>query len=149
MEKAGVDITDKESIGKYMSTHVPIKPLSYNSGFNNINRNHGALYTDAGFSNYGDMTFMMKKPTDFTKGKYEDWLSDLYNYQKYDPSVNNVANWTRPNNGLPSNKISNTFVGEKGKKIFDNANLVTGDIGRIKSADLPGLSKPQIITRLG
>ena len=147
MKQAGVDLTNKESIGKYYATHIKHGELDYGSGFSTLNRNHSALYTDSGYSGYGDMTFEMKKATDFSKGNYKDWIDDLYKYEDYDPNVfkniDDVPEWTRTFKNSPGKIAPSNFVGKKGQRIFDNAELVKLDdagkgFGRTKSYELPG-----------
>ena len=147
MEQAGVDLTNKESIGKYYATHIKHGELDYGSGFSTLNRNHSALYTDSGYSGYGDMTFEMKKATDFNKGNYKDWIDDLYKYEDYNPNVfkniDDVPEWTRTFKNSSDKIAPSNFVGKKGQKIFDNAKLVKVDdagkgFGRTKSYELPG-----------
>ena len=149
MKQAGVDLTNKESIGKYYATHIKHGELDYSSGFSTHNSNHSALYTDPGYSGYGDMTFEMKKATDFSKGNYKDWIDDLYKYEDYDPNVfrniDDVPEWTRTFRDSPNQIAPSKFVGKKGQKIFDNAKLVKVDdagkgFGRTKSYELPGSS---------
>jgi len=152
MKQAGVDLTNKESIGKYYATHIKHGELDYGSGFSTLNSNHNALYTSPGYANYGDMTFQMKKATDFSKGNYKDWIDDLYKYEDYDPNVfkniDDVPEWTRTFRNS-SNKIApSNFVGKKGQRIFDNAELVKVDdagkgFGRTKSYELPGSSNTE------
>ena len=151
MQKAGVDITNKEDVGKYMASHIKIGDLGYSSGFQTMNVNHSALYTSHGFSNYGDMTFKLKKPTDYSKGTYTDWVDELYNYPRYDVnapySVDDIPVWARPDKGTNSKVLSDIFVGKKGQKIFEDVSLVTGDFGRNLSSDLPGLTKVKALNK--
>lgn len=144
MQKAGIDINNLEEVGKYMSSHIPFGNLDYGSGFSTLNPNHNALYTSHGFSNYGTHTFQMKKPSDFSKGNYSDWLENLYKNEGYDANLfkntNDVPQWMRTYKN--ENTIVDNFVGTKGQKIFDDVKLVTDAYGRTKSKELPGLPKP-------
>jgi len=142
MKKAGVDISNPEDVGRYMATHVPFQKLDYNAGFATNDPRYNALYTSDGFSRYGDMTFEMTRPLDFSKGSYSNWLDDLYKYPVYNPSekIDDLPLFTRAY-ALENRPGPGVFVGTKGQKIFDDARLVTDDYGRIKSKPLPGIDK--------
>ena len=150
MTKAGVDISNPEEVGRYMATHVPLQKLDYNAGFQTSNPSHNALYTSGGFSRYGDMTFEMSRPLDFSKGSYSNWLDDLYKYPVYNPSekIDDLSPFTRAY-ALENRPGPGVFVGTKGQKIFDDARLVTDDYGRIKSRPLPGLEDAGTINQQG
>lgn len=150
MTKAGVDISNPEEVGRYMATHVPLQKLDYNAGFQTSNPRHNALYTSGGFSRYGDMTFEMTRPLDFSKGSYSNWLDDLYKYPVYNPSekIDDLSPFTRAY-ALENRPGPGVFVGTKGQRIFDNARLVTDDYGRIKSRPLPGLEDAGTINQQG
>jgi hypothetical protein len=146
MTKAGVDISNPEDVGRYMATHVPFQKLDYNAGFANNDPRYNALYTSGGFSRYGDMTFEMTRPLDFSKGSYSNWLDELYKYPVYNPSekIDDLSPFTRAY-ALENRPGPGVFVGTKGQKIFDDARLVTDDYGRIKSRPLPGLEDARTI----
>ena len=145
MTKAGVDISNPEEVGRYMATHVPLQKLDYNAGFQTSNPRHNALYTSGGFSRYGDMTFEMTRPLDFSKGSYSNWLDELYKYPVYNPSekIDDLSPFTRAY-ALENRPGPGVFVGTKGQKIFDDARLITDDYGRIKSRPLPGLDEASV-----
>lgn len=146
MTKAGVDISNPEEVGRYMATHVPLQKLDYNAGFQTSNPRHNALYTSGGFSRYGDMTFEMTRPLDFSKGSYSNWLDDLYKYPVYNPSekIDDLSPFTRAY-ALENRAGPGVFVGTKGQRIFDNARLVTDEFGRLKAKPLPGLKTGGVI----
>ena len=145
MTKAGVDISNPEDVGRYMATHVPFQKLDYNAGFATNDPRYNALYTSGGFSRYGDMTFEMTRPLDFSKGSYSNWLDELYKYPVYNPSekIDDLSPFTRAY-ALENRPGPGVFVGTKGQKIFDDARLITDDYGRIKSKPLPGLEDVRI-----
>ena len=145
MTKAGVDISNPEDVGRYMATHVPFQKLDYNAGFATNDPRYNALYTSGGFSRYGDMTFEMTRPLDFSKGSYSNWLDELYKYPVYNPSekIDDLPLFTRAY-ALENRPGPGVFVGTKGQKIFDDARLITDDYGRIKSKPLPGLEDVRI-----
>ena len=151
MQKAGVNVNDEKAVGAYMASHIPHKELDYTSGFQTLNPNHSALYTSPGYSNYGTHTYKLFKPSDFSRGTYSDWLKDFNNYSSYDANlyknIDEVPQWMRTHHS--QNTIVSNFVGKKGQKIFDNPELVTGEIGRTKSLELPGLNTPKQLPVFG
>jgi len=158
MQDAGVDLSNEEEIGKYMASHVPLYQFGYRSGVGDA-RGLDALYTSKGHSSYGDMTFELKKPFNFSEGSYKDWLntyetpSPIYEdiqkireleWKKNFPEKkgsyymsNENFNAEYPKWMIPYKYGDHIFMGKKGERIFDNVKKVEGEIGRTKSKDLP------------
>jgi len=154
MKRGGVDLTSEESIGKYMASHVPLESFGYRAGLTSAKGySNDALYTSLGRSSYGDMTFRLKKPTDFSKGSYKDWINN--HNQSSQPTITGIIKdeldgrsintevlppFTRAyeysKDKFGNRRYSSIFVGKKGQKVFDDVERVT-EYGREKTTPLP------------
>jgi hypothetical protein len=125
MKKAGVDLSNPESISKYQATHIPLEDYGYRSTGEHPTPKYGFLFRSpepSASTSYGNYQYKSLPNLDFSSGNYKDWFNKYHNNSKYHVKDNiygpertedltEIMPWKKKN--------SETLVGPRGSKAFE------------------------------